>query len=197
MCTLHASFTRKTAAGGDLAPGALLPTLEHLALCYLATLAPGIELPTLLALLPIPISTLAPGSLQPISSLAPGSATNYCTLLPILVPPAQVHLYQLYRYRGILYDCCRTFLDPGASYCTISLWPPFQVQLVHLPPPQPHLPPALRRLLSRFTRPKIRYSVGGANSGGLDVDRTRISHTLMGITVSGEDDDSDEDLGRG
>ena len=38
---LHAWFTRKTAAGGDLAPGALLPTLEHLALPLISTLAPG------------------------------------------------------------------------------------------------------------------------------------------------------------
>ena len=42
----------------------------------------------------------------------------------------------------------------------------------HLPrctclPPHPHLPPAVRAGC-HFTRPKIRYSVGGGNSGGPD-----------------------------
>ena len=59
--------------------------------------------------------------------------------------------------------------------------PPVQVQL-HLPP-HPHLPPALRAGC-HFTRPKIRYSVGGGNSGGLD---RRGRHYTLGITAGGED----------
>ena len=72
--------------------------------------------------------------------------------------------------------------------------PPAQVQL-HLPP-HPHLPPAVRRLLSRFTRPKIRYSVGGGNSGsGVKREELGESHTL-GITV-GEQDGWESWLGEG
>ena len=55
-------------------------------------------------------------------------------------------------------------LAPGHLLALLQPRPPAQV---HLPPPHPHLPPAVRAGC-HFTRPKIRYSVGGGNSGGPD-----------------------------